>query len=116
MNSSDQRLLRSGIIFTNKICARHLRLCDGSAYNGRTPRPPYRSPFMSRMLAAVALLFTTAAVVVSRADEPPTARPARKRQPVVLTEEALKIHHEALVVDGHNDLPWQYRRKADLSF
>jgi membrane dipeptidase len=36
--------------------------------------------------------------------------------PVKLTEEALKIHREALLIDGHNDLPWQYRLKADLSF
>ncbi|HJZ94287.1 MAG TPA: membrane dipeptidase, partial [Gemmataceae bacterium] len=39
-----------------------------------------------------------------------------KRQPVVLTEEAKAIHREALVVDGHNDLPYQFREKKDLSF
>ena len=38
------------------------------------------------------------------------------RAPVKLTEEALKIHREALVIDGHNDLPWQFREKNDLSF
>ena len=40
----------------------------------------------------------------------------RKRGKVVVTEEALQIHREAILVDGHNDLPWQYREKADLSF
>jgi membrane dipeptidase len=35
---------------------------------------------------------------------------------VKLTDEALRIHREAIVIDGHNDLPWQYRLKADLSF
>src|SRR5688572_18976979 len=39
-----------------------------------------------------------------------------RRQPVVLTEAARAIHREALVVDGHNDLPYQYREKKDLSF
>jgi membrane dipeptidase len=39
-----------------------------------------------------------------------------KRKPVVLTEEAKAIHREALVVDGHNDLPYQFREKKDLSF
>ncbi|HLN30825.1 MAG TPA: dipeptidase [Gemmataceae bacterium] len=39
-----------------------------------------------------------------------------RRQPVKLTEEALRIHREALVIDGHNDLPWQFREKKDLSF
>src|SRR5437763_1208004 len=36
------------------------------------------------------------------------------RAPVVLTEAALKLHRDALVFDGHNDLPWQYRKhRAD---
>jgi membrane dipeptidase len=39
-----------------------------------------------------------------------------KRQPVVLTDEARAIHREALLVDGHNDLPYQFREKKDLSF
>ncbi len=41
---------------------------------------------------------------------------SKSRGPVQLTEEALRIHREAIVVDGHNDLPWQFRQKADLSF
>jgi membrane dipeptidase len=36
--------------------------------------------------------------------------------PVKLTEAALQIHREAIVIDGHNDLPWQFREKKDLSF
>src|SRR5262245_34741268 len=36
--------------------------------------------------------------------------------PVKLTDEALRIHREALLIDGHNDLPWQYRLRTDLSF
>jgi membrane dipeptidase len=39
-----------------------------------------------------------------------------KRSPVRLTEEALRLHRSALVIDGHNDLPDQLREKADLSF
>lgn len=38
------------------------------------------------------------------------------RAPVKLTDEALRIHREALLIDGHNDLPWQFREKKDLSF
>ncbi|WP_020475335.1 dipeptidase [Zavarzinella formosa] len=38
------------------------------------------------------------------------------RKPVVLTDEAKAIHMEALVADGHNDLPWQMREKGSLSF
>ncbi|GIW83037.1 MAG: membrane dipeptidase [Gemmatales bacterium] len=35
---------------------------------------------------------------------------------VKLTEKALAIHRRALLIDGHNDLPWQFREKADFSF
>lgn len=45
--------------------------------------------------------------------EAPSARP---RVPVQLTEEARRIHLEAILVDGHNDLPWQFREKKDPSF
>src|SRR5947209_5014294 len=63
------------------------------------------------LLAALALLPFPCA-----ADDSKPSRPPRSRQPVVLTEEALRIHRDALVIDGHNDLPWQLREKADLSF
>jgi membrane dipeptidase len=39
-----------------------------------------------------------------------------KRPPVKLTEKARAIHREALVIDGHNDLPWRMREKADGFF
>ena len=41
---------------------------------------------------------------------------AEPRKPVVLTDEAIAIHMEAILVDGHNDLPWQFRTKQDFSF
>jgi membrane dipeptidase len=44
------------------------------------------------------------------------AEPVKPRPPVVLTEQALAIQKEALLVDGHNDLPWQFRAKTDFSF
>ncbi len=49
---------------------------------------------------------------VGRADDPPKP----PRQPVKVTEEALAIQREALLFDGHNDLPWQFREKGDLGF
>ena len=48
------------------------------------------------------------------ADDTPPAR--AKRPPVVVTEEARKLHRECLVFDGHNDLPWSMRIKAGSSF
>ncbi|MGI8979802.1 MAG: dipeptidase [Pirellulaceae bacterium] len=43
--------------------------------------------------------------------------PAKTRRPkVVLTEEGRKVHASTFVFDGHNDLPWELRVKADSSF
>jgi len=53
-------------------------------------------------------------VVLSAAADPADA--PKKREPVKLTDEAMSLHKEALVFDGHNDLPWQFREKAGLSF
>jgi membrane dipeptidase len=35
---------------------------------------------------------------------------------IVVSEAAAAIHQEALLVDGHNDLPWQFRERQDMSF
>jgi membrane dipeptidase len=52
-----------------------------------------------------------AAVSAGADDKPPRPRP-----PVKLSDEALALHREALVFDGHNDLPYMLREKGDLSF
>jgi membrane dipeptidase len=41
---------------------------------------------------------------------------AEKAGLVQLTEEARRVHREALVIDGHNDLPYRYRQADDLMF
>src|SRR3712207_5662546 len=46
----------------------------------------------------------------SLADEAPS------RPPVVLTDRARDLHRSAVVVDGHNDLPWEVRTKAGSSW
>jgi membrane dipeptidase len=67
---------------------------------------------ISSIRGSLALAFVPVVLVVSVADEP--KRPSR--EPVVLTDKALEIHRAALLVDGHNDLPYQFREKDDLSF
>src|SRR5262249_45352238 len=52
-------------------------------------------------------------VLISTAMIPAAAKP---RAPVTLSDDAPALHKEALVFDGHNDLPWQFREKAGLSF
>lgn len=38
------------------------------------------------------------------------------RPPVELSDAARRIHAQALVIDGHNDLPWELRKQGSLSF
>lgn len=38
------------------------------------------------------------------------------RKPIVLTEAANRLHQAALVVDGHNDMPWEVREQAGSDF
>jgi membrane dipeptidase len=38
---------------------------------------------------------------------------AKGRGTVTLSEEAKRIHAEAILIDGHNDLPWMMREKGD---
>jgi membrane dipeptidase len=45
-----------------------------------------------------------------------TGAVAQDRPPVVLTTEGRRVHFESFVFDGHNDLPWEMRAKADSSF
>jgi membrane dipeptidase len=46
-------------------------------------------------------------------EEPAKKRP---RGPVTVSPEAMAIHREAILVDGHNDLPWELRTRGDSSF
>jgi membrane dipeptidase len=75
---------------------------------------------MTRLLLLSALFLPALylAPIPSHADDtkPPPRPAARSRAPVELTDEALRIHRAALLIDGHNDLPWQFREKDDLSF
>jgi membrane dipeptidase len=68
---------------------------------------------LSLMLPALILVFLLRASADEKKSDSASPQP---RTPVKLTEEALRIHREALVIDGHNDLPWQFREKKDLSF
>lgn len=41
---------------------------------------------------------------------------AEERAPIVVTPEATKLHEECLLIDGHNDLPWEIRSKGSSDF
>jgi membrane dipeptidase len=66
------------------------------------------------MLRFIGVLCCSAPIALLAAEDPkPAAKPGKD---VVLTEEALAIHREALLIDGHNDLPYELRRKDGPSF
>jgi membrane dipeptidase len=46
----------------------------------------------------------------------PIVAEQKTRPAVVLTDAARQVHFENFVFDGHNDLPWEMRTKADSSF
>lgn len=56
----------------------------------------------------------TLALMLSAPDSP--AQPAKPGKDVVLTDEARAVHAEALLIDGHNDLPYELRRKDGPAF
>jgi membrane dipeptidase len=60
-----------------------------------------------RLLAV--LLFVSAADHLVAQERP-------ERPPVVLTERAKELHRSCLLIDGHNDLPWEVRTKAGSSW
>jgi membrane dipeptidase len=49
----------------------------------------------------------------ARAADAPTTD---ARKPVVLTDEARKLHASSLLIDGHNDLPWEIRTQGGGRF
>jgi membrane dipeptidase len=67
------------------------------------------SPGYPMRLAALVLPL---AFLAAPAQEP---KPS-SRKPVVMSDEALRIHKDAPVIDGHNDLPWELRQKSGLAF
>lgn len=63
-------------------------------------------------LFGMVLAFLLVALPFGRAAE----READARKPVVVTDAARTLHGSSLVIDGHNDLPWQIRKEGELSF
>jgi len=39
-----------------------------------------------------------------------------QRSPVELSDAARRIHAQAVVIDGHNDLPWELRKQGSVTF
>jgi membrane dipeptidase len=69
-------------------------------------------------------LVTVAAIVTScmatcAMTRPTWAEDAAKsisRAPIVLTDAARELHDRSLVIDGHNDMPWEVRQQGSSNF
>src|SRR5262245_6859080 len=60
-----------------------------------------------------ACIVCCAVVHVVRSDD---EKPEADRPKIELTEAAIKLHESALVIDGHNDMPWEIRKQGSSSF
>lgn len=66
-------------------------------------------------LALIYLPFSLLSGLVAAA-EAPLRVGTETRPPVVLTDAARRLHASVLVIDGHNDLPWELRKQAAGQF
>lgn len=72
-----------------------------------------KSPNMFLPTLIGVCFFCYAAVRAARADKPV---PVADRPPIKLTEAAKKLHASSLMIDGHNDMPWELRKQASSNF
>src|SRR4051812_824808 len=61
----------------------------------------------------IACIVCCVAAYVVRAED---AKPQPDRTEIKLTGAAIKLHKSALMIDGHNDMPWEIRTKGSSSF
>ena len=69
---------------------------------------------MRSIIPAVLVCGVIAAAVAAQPEPKQPPKPAGKE--VVVSEKARAIHDEALLIDGHNDLPWELRENDGPGF
>src|SRR4051794_39861248 len=72
-----------------------------------------KSQYILRSSLTVACFVFCAAIRVVHAED---AKPQRDRSEIKLTDTAIKLHKSALMIDGHNDMPWEIRTKGSSNF
>lgn len=73
------------------------------------------SPFSLISVLLAIVLFPI--IAFADQDLPQVSTPSSdSRGPITMTDEGWRIHRSGLLIDGHNDLPWEIRRLADSSF
>jgi membrane dipeptidase len=71
------------------------------------------SKLMSLPALAIACIVCCTVIRVAESED---AKPQADRPPIVLTDAAKKLHASALMIDGHNDMPWELRKQASSNF
>ncbi|MFO0788583.1 MAG: dipeptidase [Pirellulales bacterium] len=71
--------------------------------------------FTSPAASFAACLLLASAYQSAIADDE-TPQDADKRPPIVLTDRARALHADSLLIDGHNDMPWEIRKQGSSSF
>ena len=66
------------------------------------------------LAALLSFLYATSTLPAQEPAKP--AQDVDARPPVELTDEARQLHASSIVIDGHNDLPWEIRTKGSFSF
>ncbi|TWT29901.1 dipeptidase [Blastopirellula retiformator] len=69
---------------------------------------------ISWLAAALVTLAGVSPILAEDSTFQPT--PPQSRGDVVLTDEAKKLHEALLMIDGHNDMPWEIRIKGSSDF
>jgi membrane dipeptidase len=67
-------------------------------------------------LAAITLVASTFLVPQACSNAADDAARPVDRSPIVLTDRARELHASALLIDGHNDMPWEIRDQGSSSF
>src|SRR3954447_17702951 len=70
----------------------------------------------SHMLFPSLTIACTICCVAAQVIHAEDAKSASDRAEIRLTDAAIKLHESALMIDGHNDMPWEIRTKGSSSF
>ncbi len=73
------------------------------------------SPGASRRVRGITIAFIFLCAIC-RMGWGEDAKRQAERGPIVLTEAARRLHSSSLVIDGHNDMPWELRKQGASSF
>lgn len=83
----------------------------------------FTSPQAVRFCVVAGVAYVALALPAARGDDQPDASTtapgnslAANRPPIILTPAAAELHKSLLLIDGHNDLPWEVRQRAARSF